>query len=76
VSTGQNLPISAGQITQVLGSGNLQDIAKQLGIGHADAAGGLASLLPNIVDHLTPNGAVQDDAVQQGLNLIKGKLLG
>jgi uncharacterized protein YidB (DUF937 family) len=76
VSTGQNLPISAEQITQVLGSGKLQDIAKQLGIDHAEAAGGLADLLPQIVNHLTRNGAVQDDLVQQGLSLLKGKLLG
>jgi len=76
VSSGQNLPVSAEQITQALGSGKLQDIAKQLGIDHADAAGGLASLLPHVVDHLTPNGAVQDDMVQQGLSLLKGKLLG
>jgi uncharacterized protein YidB (DUF937 family) len=76
VSNGQNLPISAEQITQVLGSGKLQDIAKQLGIDHTDAAGGLADLLSQVVNHLTPNGAVQDDLVQQGLNLLKGKLLG
>jgi len=76
VSAGQNLPISAEQITQVLGSGKLQEIAKQLGIDHGDAAGGLADLLPQVVNHLTPNGAVQDDLVQQGLSLLKGKLLG
>jgi uncharacterized protein YidB (DUF937 family) len=54
VSTGQNLPISAEQITQVLGSSKLQDIAKQLGIDHAEAAGGMADLLPQVVNHLTP----------------------
>ena len=76
VSTGQNLLISAEQITQVLGAGKVQDIAKQLGIGHADAASGLANRLPHIVDHLTPNGAVQNDLVQQGVSLLKGKLFG
>ena len=76
VGSGNNLPISAEQITQALGSGKIQDIAQQLGIGHADAANGLASLFPQLVDHLTPNGAVQDDLVQQGLSLLKGKLLG
>jgi uncharacterized protein YidB (DUF937 family) len=76
VSSGQNLPISAEQITQVLGSGKVQQIAKQLGIDHADAASGLANLLPHVVDHLTPNGAVQDDLVQQGLSMLKGKLFG
>jgi uncharacterized protein YidB (DUF937 family) len=76
VGTGQKLPISAEQITQVLGSGKIQEIAKQVGIGHADAASGIANLLPHVVDHLTPNGAVQDDLVQQGLSLLKAKLLG
>jgi uncharacterized protein YidB (DUF937 family) len=76
VGGGSNLPLSAEQITQALGSGKIQDIAQQLGIGHADAAAGLASLLPQVVDHLTPGGAVQDELVQQGLGLLKGKLLG
>jgi uncharacterized protein YidB (DUF937 family) len=76
VSSGSNLPVSAEQITQALGSGKIQDIAQQLGITHADAASGLANLLPHVVDHLTPNGAVQDDLVQQGLSLLKSKLLG
>jgi uncharacterized protein YidB (DUF937 family) len=76
VSNGQSLPISVEQITQALGSGKLQEIAKQLGMGHADAVGGLANLLPEVVNHLTPNGAVQDELVQQGLSLLRGKLLG
>jgi len=54
----------------------VQEIAKQLGIGQADAAGGLANLLPHVVDHLTPNGSVQDDMVQEGLSGLKGKLFG
>ena len=40
------------------------------------AAGGLADLLPQVVDHLTPNGAVQDDLVEQGLSVLRGKLMG
>jgi uncharacterized protein YidB (DUF937 family) len=76
VSSGNNLPVSAEQITQAVGSGKIQDIAQQLGLDHAGAASGLANLLPHVVDHLTPNGAVQDDLVQQGLGLLKGKLFG
>jgi uncharacterized protein YidB (DUF937 family) len=33
-------------------------------------------VLPHVVDHLTPSGAVQDGVEQQGLSLLKGKLLG
>jgi uncharacterized protein YidB (DUF937 family) len=56
VSTGQNLPISAEQLQSVLGSGNLGLIAEQLGLSHGEAATQLSQVLPQVVDHLTPNG--------------------
>lgn len=76
VSTGSNLPISPDQLASVLGGGQLQNLAQQMGLSNDQAAGGLAELLPQMVDHLTPNGAVQDDVVQQGLSLLRGKLMG
>jgi uncharacterized protein YidB (DUF937 family) len=39
---------------------------------HGNAAGGLASALPEIVDKLTPNGRIENDAMAQGLDLLKG----
>ncbi len=56
VGTGENMPISADQITQVLGSGAIGDIAAKLGLSNSDAAGGLAAALPGIIDKLTPHG--------------------
>jgi uncharacterized protein YidB (DUF937 family) len=56
IGTGQNLPVSAEQISQALGSGQLGQIAQQLGVSHGEAAGQLAQLLPEIINHLTPNG--------------------
>lgn len=76
VSTGANLPISPDQITAALGGGQLQNLAQQLGMSQDQAAGGLADFLPQMVDQLTPNGAVQDDLVEQGLSLLRGKLMG
>ena len=79
VSTGQNLPVSAEQLQSVLGGSQLQEIAAQLGMGHEQAAGGLASLLPQIVDHLTPNGQLpaNGDMLSQGLEMLKkGGLFG
>jgi uncharacterized protein YidB (DUF937 family) len=59
VGTGQNLPISADQITQVLGnSALLQQFAAKAGISPQDASAKLAQYLPMIVDHLTPQGKV------------------
>ena len=73
VSTGQNLPISAEQIKAVLGGGQLQDIASQLGVSTEQASGGLADLLPQVVDKLTPNGQLPEggDLLAQGLDMLK-----
>lgn len=75
-STGQNLPISADQIMQVLGGAKLQDLAQQVGMTQEQAANGLADVLPEIVNQLTPSGTIQAEANAAGLNYLKGKLLG
>jgi uncharacterized protein YidB (DUF937 family) len=73
VSTGHNLPISAEQIQAVLGGGKLQEIAAQLGVSSEQASGSLAELLPQLVDHLTPNGHLPEggDLLAQGMDLLK-----
>lgn len=58
VATGQNLPISADQIHQVLGSEQVQALAAKAGISPDAAGSAIAQLLPTIVDKLTPNGQV------------------
>jgi uncharacterized protein YidB (DUF937 family) len=63
VSTGANLPISADQIQAVLGSGPVAQFAEKLGVDPKLAAGQLAELLPQVVDHLTPNGKVPSGAL-------------
>ncbi|HTD02981.1 YidB family protein [Undibacterium sp.] len=60
VGTGQNLPISADQIKQALGNGQLQQLADAAGISHDDAASHLAEMLPGVVNHLTPDGTVPE----------------
>ncbi|MBT9567935.1 MAG: DUF937 domain-containing protein [Thiobacillus sp.] len=78
IGTGQNLPVAPDQIQSVLGGGQLEHIASQAGVSEQQAAGGLASLLPQIIDKLTPNGQMPqgDDFLAQGMNLLKGKLFG
>ncbi len=56
VSTGQNLPVSAAQLQAVLGATGLQDIAAKFGLHTEDATSQLSTLLPQVIDHLTPNG--------------------
>jgi uncharacterized protein YidB (DUF937 family) len=58
IGTGKNLPVSAEQITQALSGGQLGAIASKLSMQHQDVAGLIAQILPQMVDHLTPNGAI------------------
>ena len=60
VSTGQNQPIPPDAIAQVFGNDTLAQIARQAGISEAEASQGLSQLLPEVVDRVTPNGAVPD----------------
>jgi uncharacterized protein YidB (DUF937 family) len=72
ISTGQNLPISPDQIVKVLGSGQVQQYAKQFGVSSENITSGLASLLPELIDKLTPEGNIPgSDVLQQGLRMLK-----
>ncbi len=75
VSTGKNLPISAEQIASVLGGAGLGDLAAKFGVSTEQASGGLADLLPQVIDKLTPNGAVENDSPSLDLGSILGSLM-
>src|SRR5271167_4184832 len=73
VGTGANLPVNASQLQQILGTGSIGQIAQQLGLSHGEAGAGLAQLLPQLINHLTPNGQVPADhsaLLQQALSLL------
>jgi uncharacterized protein YidB (DUF937 family) len=75
ISTGKNLPISADQIQRVFGNQQVSQIAQRVGIEPEKVSTTLASVLPTLVDKLTPNGKLpSDDTLLEGLNLLKGKL--
>lgn len=67
VSTGKNLPISADQIQEALGSGQLGSLAEKLGMSQGEASAKVAELLPGVVDKLTPNGQIPDMGALSGL---------
>lgn len=73
VGAGANLPITGGQLQEILGSGTIGQIAQQLGLSHGDASAGLAQMLPQLIDHLTPNGQVPADhgeMLKQALSML------
>lgn len=74
VGQGENQPVSGDQITQALGADQLQEIAAKVGIEPEHASTGLAQLLPQIINQLTPNGEVpQNELLAQGMTLLKSK---
>ena len=78
IGTGQNLPVSADQIQQVLGEGQLRNFAQEAGISTQAAGSKLADLLPGVVDKLTPGGQVPegDDLKSAGLGLLLNLMSG
>ena len=75
IGTGHNLPITGEQLQSILGSGVVQELGAKLGISPTDAAARMSTLLPGIVDHLTPNGEVPAGGLAgAGLELVKGLL--
>ena len=60
VSRGQNLPLPPDAMDQVFGGAGLAEIARRAGVSETDARRGLSQLLPEVVDHVTPDGRVPD----------------
>ena len=79
IGNGANPAISGEQIIQVLGHDKVMEIASKAGLTEDQVAAGVSKLLPVVVNHLTPNGAVQNhtpDELQDALGVLKSKLLG
>ena len=72
ISTGQNMPISADQVTNALGADQVNSMAAQAGVSPAAAGGSLAAILPMLIDKLTPNGQVphQSSLLEQGMSML------
>ena len=73
VGTGKNLPVTPQQIQQGLGGDLLKQLATKAGISTEAAGTQLASLLPDLVDKLTPTGKVETGGLDQLLKMLQGK---
>ena len=73
VGTGEKLPISADQISSVLGSDTIKNIADKTGMDTNAVTGQLSTLLPQVVDKLTPGGKMPEgDILSKGSDLLGG----
>ena len=74
IGTGPNLPIDPRVLQQVFGQGQLGQIAQQLGIPREQASDGVAQVLPQVVDQMTPAGEVPEnhsDLVNEALAILQ-----
>ena len=60
VSRGANKPISPDAMTQIFGKDGIEEISRRAGISPEQASHGMSQLLPEVIDHMTPNGEVPD----------------
>ena len=74
ISSGQNLPISPEQLTQIFGSDQLEQMARQASMDPQALGGQLSQLLPQMIDKLTPHGQVPNNGLDDALGTL-GKLV-
>jgi uncharacterized protein YidB (DUF937 family) len=75
VGKGENLPISADQLGNVLGGDLLGKLTQQTGMGQGDLLGQLSQLLPHAVNHVTPDGQIPSGGLGD-IGSLLGKLGG
>ncbi len=61
VGTGQNRALPPDAMDRVFGRDGIAEIARRAGVSEQDASRGLAALMPEVVDRVTPEGRVPDD---------------
>ena len=73
VGTGDNEPVTAEAVGDVVGLDELSRLSQQLGVPQEQVADGLAQILPQVVSHLSPQGEVPgnaDDVLGSGLEAL------
>lgn len=61
VGTGSNEPVSAHEVQNVVGTDAVEELARNAGISHDQAADVLAKVVPQVVSGLTPDGQLPAD---------------
>ncbi|MDI1308895.1 MAG: YidB family protein [Methylotenera sp.] len=62
VGKGQNLPVTAEQISSVLGNSLIAEMAAKFGMTSEELTSKIAQNLPSIINKMTPNGEVPADS--------------
>ena len=75
IGTGKNLSLGSDDVKRVLGSKRIEMLAHKAGVPPKAAATEVASLLPQLVDKLTPAGHLPDEeGLARNFDLLKEKI--
>src|SRR5262245_19587056 len=75
VGTGENMPISRDQLDQIFGQGGMEEIARRAGVSREEASEGMSELLPEVVNHVTPEGQLpESDQLTQSVDDLRRRM--
>lgn len=77
ISTGQNDGIDERAVEQVVGQGELQQMAQRLGVPEQEVAQAFAEIMPEMVDKLTPEGQLPqhaDEVLEDGRQALEQEI--
>ncbi len=66
VGKGQNKPIAPGDLASALGADQIDSLAAQSGLSRDELLSGLSQYLPQVIDHLTPDGRLPTEQELSG----------
>lgn len=61
VGKGENKPIAPGDLANALGADQIESLSAQSGLSRDELLSGLSQYLPQVVDHLTPDGRLPSE---------------
>ena len=73
VSTGPNEVLEPQAVNEVVGADELSRLSQQLGVSQDEVSSGMAQILPEMVNRLTPQGGVPDDGdetLSRGMSML------
>lgn len=66
VGPGANKPISSGDLANALGADQINALSAQSGMSRDDLLAGLSQYLPDVINHLTPDGRLPTESELSG----------
>jgi uncharacterized protein YidB (DUF937 family) len=66
VSPGPNKQISPGDLASALGADQINNLVSQSGLSRQELLNGLSQHLPQVIDHLTPDGRLPTESELAG----------